>query len=68
MTKIGMNVTKVEEMANKKRGDEGCWKVMMIAMVYAAMKSALKNSEIYSAILFDEILIMIPLLQDKLHI
>jgi hypothetical protein len=55
-------VAKDEEVKNKKRGDEGRCNEIVIAIVYAAMNSALKNSEMYSAILFDEILMLIPFL------
>jgi hypothetical protein len=61
-TKRGIKVAKVEEVKNRKIGDEGRWNEIVIAIVYAAMKSALKYSEIYSAILSDEILIVVTFL------
>ena len=61
-TKSGIKVAKVEEVKNKKIGAEGRCNEIVMAIVYAAMKSALKNSEMYSAILFNEILMLMPFL------
>ena len=49
--KRGMKVANVEEVKNKKIGDEGRWNEIVIAIVYAAIKRALNNNEMYSAIL-----------------
>jgi hypothetical protein len=59
-------VAKVEEVKNRKIGDEGRWNEIVIAIVYAAMKSALKYSEIYSAILSDETLMVVTFLLFRL--
>lgn len=61
-TRSGMNVAKAEEVKNKKIGDEGRWYEIVIAIVYVAMKSALKNNEMYSATLFDETLMLVTFL------
>ena len=61
-TKRGIKVAKVEEVINKMTGAEGRWNEIVIAIVYAAIKRALKNSEMYSATLFDETLIAVTFL------
>ena len=63
--KRGINVAKVDEVKNKMIGAEGCWNEIVIAIVNAAIKRALKNSEMYSAIFVDETLTAVPFLLCK---